>query len=77
VKDFGRKKMSKQKLKRVRVKLKDITICQSGPHYAEWRVKGVFQKWLSRSDLEKIIRLTENDKYVSMKLLRPLNRRKK
>lgn len=72
--------MSKQKLKRVRIRLKDITICQSGPHYARWDVCGVFQKWLSRSDLEKIIRLTEQDKYVSMKLLRPLkrsNRRKK
>ena len=66
--------MSKQKLKRVRVKLKDITVCTSGPHYAEWRVKGVFQKWLSKSELAKILRLTEQDKYVSMKLINQLKK---
>lgn len=66
--------MSKQKLKRVRVKLKDITVCTSGPHYAEWRVKGVFQKWLSKAELAKILRLTENDKYVSMRLLHQLKK---
>jgi hypothetical protein len=48
--------MSKQKLKKVLVRLKDINICESGPHYAEWRVKGVWQKWLSRKELEEIIR---------------------
>lgn len=66
--------MSKQKLKRVRVRLKDITVCTSGPHYAEWRVKGVFQKWLSRSELERILRLTEHDKYVSMRLINQLKK---
>lgn len=69
--------MSKQAKKRVRVKLKDITVCTSGPHYAEWRVKGVFQKWLSRSELERILHLTEQDKYVSMRLVNQLKRRKK
>ena len=69
--------MSKQKLKRVRVKLKDITVCTSGPHYAEWRVKGVFQKWLSRSELAKILRLTEQDKYVSIRLVNPLKKTKR
>ena len=66
--------MSKQKLKRVRVRLKDITVCTSGPHYAEWRVKGVFQKWLSRSELERILRLTEHDKYVSMRIINQLKK---
>ena len=69
--------MSKQKLKRVRVRLKDITVCTSGPHYAEWRVKGVFQKWLSKSELAKIVRLTEQDKYVTMRLLNQLKKRRK
>lgn len=69
--------MSKQKLKRVRVRLKDVTVCTSGPHYARWDVKGVFQKWLSRSELERILRLTEQDKYVSMRLVNQLKRRKK
>ena len=46
--------MSKQKLKKVKVKLSDIHICESGPHYAEWRVNGVWQKWISKKDLEKI-----------------------
>ena len=66
--------MSKQAKKRVRVKLKDITVCTSGPHYAEWRVKGVFQKWLSRSELERILRLTEHDKYVSMRIINQLKK---
>mgnify|MGYP006908427441 CR=1 FL=1 len=66
--------MSKQKLKRVRVKLKDITVCTSGPHYARWDYKGVFQKWLSKAELAKILRLTEKDKYVSMRLVKQLKK---
>lgn len=46
--------MSKQKLKKVLVRLEDITICDKGPHYARWDVNGVFQQWISKKDLEKI-----------------------
>lgn len=63
--------MSKQKLKKVLVRLKDINICESGPHYAEWRVKGVWQKWLSRSELEEILR-RHNTSPLRMMLRRPL-----
>lgn len=62
--------MSKQAKKRVRVKLKDITVCTSGPHYAEWRVKGVFQKWLSKSELNKIYEYQRIGRPYRMKLLR-------
>lgn len=59
--------MSKFAKKRVRVKPKDIIDgC--------WYYKGVFQKKLSQSELDKINRLTENDKYVSIRIINQLRR---
>lgn len=69
--------MSKQKLKRVVVKLKDITVCTSGPHYAEWRVNGVFQKWLSKSEMQRILRSAENRTKMTMRLVNQLKKRRR
>ena len=47
------------KLKKVRVRLKDITI-RDEPHIAaEWRVKGKHQCWLGREELAKIVHFHE------------------
>jgi hypothetical protein len=59
--------MSKQAKKRVRVKPKHI---KNGA----WYYKGVFQKQLSQSELDKINRLTQQDKYVSMRIINQLRR---
>ena len=59
--------MSKFAKKRVRVKPKHIIDgC--------WYHKGVFQKKLSQSELDKINRLTNKDKYVSMRIINQLRR---
>lgn len=63
--------MSKQKLKKVLVRLEDITICDKGPHYAEWRVNGVWQKWIGKRELEKIY-LMHKVRPLRMMLKRPL-----
>lgn len=64
--------MSKQKLKKIRVRLRDINICpDDSPHYAEWRVKGVWQKWIGREELKKIAD-RETVKPLRMMLKRPL-----
>jgi hypothetical protein len=46
--------MSKQKRQRVNVKLKDVIIKDNSPHVAEWIYKGKHQKWLSRTELQKL-----------------------
>ena len=69
--------MSKQKLKRVRVKLKDITVCDNSPHYARWDFRGVFQKWLSRSELEMIVSKMSKNQIVTMRLVKQIKKRKK
>ena len=46
--------MSKQKNKKVAVKLKNVRICKNSPHLAEWIYKGKHQKWLSRAELEQL-----------------------
>ena len=43
------------KKKKVIVKLTDIKILDNGPHYAEWSVKGQYQCWIGRKELERII----------------------
>jgi len=68
--------MSKQKLKKIKVRLRDINICPpESPHYAEWRVKGVWQKWIGREELKKIAD-RETVKPLRAMLLRPLPREK-
>jgi|TARA_B100000035_G_scaffold292233_1_gene280714 hypothetical protein len=37
-----------------KIKLKDINICESGPHLAEHRVNGKWKKWIGREELESI-----------------------
>ena len=64
--------MSKAKLKKIRVRLRDINVCTSGPHYAEWRVHGVFQKWLSRSELNKISEYQRSGRPYKIKLVREI-----
>ena len=59
--------MSKFAKKRVRVKQKDIV-------NGDWYHKGVFQKKLSQSELDKINRLTQQDKYVTMRIINQLRR---
>lgn len=63
--------MSKQKLKKVKMKLSDIHICETGPHYAEWRVNGVWQKWIGKRELEKIY-LMYKVRPLRMMLKRPI-----
>lgn len=59
--------MSKYAKKRVRVKQKDIIDgC--------WYHKGVFQKQLSKSELDKINRLIKIDKYVTMRVINQIRR---
>lgn len=62
--------MSKPELKKIKVRLRDIRVCESGPHAAEWRVKGVFQKWISKSELNKIYEYQRIGRPYRMKLLR-------
>jgi hypothetical protein len=64
--------MSKPKLKKIRVRLRDINVCTRGPHYAEWRVHGVFQKWLSRDELNKISEYQRSGRPYKIKLLRKI-----
>ena len=59
--------MSKLAKKRVRVKPKHIID-------GDWYYKGVFQKKLSQSELDKINRLTQQDKYVTMRIINQLRR---
>lgn len=59
--------MSKQAKKRVRVKLKHI---KDGA----WYYKGVFQKQLSKSELDKINRFTQLDKYVTMRVINQIRK---
>ena len=42
-------------MKKIKVKLKDITIINDGPHLAKWEVKGVHQCWIGRAELTRII----------------------
>jgi len=57
------------KLKRVRVRLKDITI-RNEPHIAaEWRVKDRHQCWLGREELAKIVHFHERGIVYKKKLL--------
>ena len=59
--------MSKLAKKRVRVKPKHIID-------GSWYYKGVYQKKLSQSELDKINRLTEHDKYVTMRIINQIRR---
>lgn len=56
------------KKKKIRVRLKDITILDSKTHYAEWTVLGVFQCYIGRKELERIVFHSER-KEVYMKRL--------
>ena len=47
--------MSKQKNRKVNVRLKHIKICENSPHLAEWVFKGKHQKWLSRNELNRLV----------------------
>jgi hypothetical protein len=60
--------MSKQKNKKVAVKLKNVRICKNSPHLAEWIYKGKHQKWLSKKDL---IRLQNGEKLRMMTIHAP------
>jgi len=42
-------------MKKIKVKLKDITILNNGIHNAEWRVLGTWQGWIGRKELERIV----------------------
>ena len=44
-----------KRIKLYDIKLKDINICDSGPHFAEHRVNGQWQKWIGRTELENIV----------------------
>lgn len=67
--------MSKQKLKKVKVKLSDITVRNEGIHYAEWRVCGVFQKFLSRKELERILDAFDRNVEVRMMLVKQFQKK--
>ena len=59
--------MSKQKNKKVAVRLKNVRICKNSPHL-EWIYKGKHQKWLSKKDL---IRLQNGEKLRMMTIHAP------
>ena len=39
----------------MKIKIKDINVCKSGPHLAEHRVNGQWQKWIGREELASIV----------------------
>jgi hypothetical protein len=55
-------------MKKVKVKLKDITILNDTIHAAEWRVKDKHQCWLGKNELEKIVNYHEKGKVYKKKL---------
>jgi len=55
-------------MKKVKVKLKDITILNDNIHAAEWRVKDKHQCWLGKNELEKIVNYHEKGKVYKKKL---------
>ena len=56
------------KKKKIRVRLRDITVLDSRTHYAEWKVSGVFQCYIGRKELERIVFHSERNE-VYMKRL--------
>ena len=60
--------MSKQAKKRVAIKPKRDIIDGC------WYHKGVYQKKLSKRDIEKINRFTLSDKYVTMRIINQLKK---
>lgn len=60
--------MSKFAKKRVRVKPKHIID-------GSWYYKGVFQKQLSKSELDKINHLTKLDKYITMRVINQVRKK--
>tara|TARA_R100001086_G_scaffold192605_3_gene109863 strand:- start:400 stop:624 length:225 start_codon:yes stop_codon:yes gene_type:complete len=44
-----------RKIDLYKIKLKDINVCKTGPHFAEHRVNGVWKKWIGRTELENIV----------------------
>ena len=57
------------KKKKVVVRLKDITILDNGPHYAEWRVRGTYQCWIGRKELERIVEFNRTNTPYLKRLL--------
>jgi len=39
----------------MKIKIKDINVCKSGPHLAEHRVNGQWQKWIGKEELASIV----------------------
>lgn len=67
--------MSKQPKKKVKVTPKQIEMLEA-PHYASWTYKGVFQKYLSKKELEMVFSQIVKRGYAKLKLVNQIKHTK-